>query len=100
MAIQSRMDDDWMIRQAPVSFVNQIEYLGPPPPAPHASLIPFTMCFDIASETERDTIVVVGLGMVALSFIEKIKEYDIDQIYQIKVFSDEPHGESPTKAVK
>ena len=55
------------------------------------------MCFDITGDTERDTIVVVGLGMVALSFIEKIKEYDTDQVYQIKVFSEEPHGESPPK---
>jgi len=55
------------------------------------------MCFDIAGDTERDTIVVVGLGMVALSFIDKIKEYDTDQAYQIKVFSEEPHGESPPK---
>jgi NAD(P)H-nitrite reductase large subunit len=55
------------------------------------------MCFDIAGDTNHETIVVVGLGMVALSFIEKIKEYDTDQVYQIKVFSEEPHGESPQK---
>lgn len=55
-----------------------------------------TMCLDIAThDTEPETILVVGLGMVALSFIEKIKEYDTNQVYQIKVFSEEPHGESP-----
>ena len=53
------------------------------------------MCLDIVSgDAERETILVVGLGMVALSFIEKIKEYDTDQVYQIKVFSEEPHGKS------
>ena len=53
------------------------------------------MCLDIATQdAEPETILVVGLGMVALSFIEKIKEYDTDQVYQIKVFSEEPHGES------
>lgn len=64
-------------------------------PPPHTILTRFTMCFDIAGDTDHETIVVVGLGMVALSFIEKIKEYDTDQVYQIKVFSEEPHGESP-----
>ncbi|KAM6500317.1 nitrite reductase H large subunit [Amanita muscaria] len=39
----------------------------------------------------RKTIVVVGLGMVALSFIEKIREYDLEQTYEVKVFSEEPH---------
>lgn len=38
------------------------------------------------------TIVVVGLGMVAVSFIEKIREYDIENMYEIKVFSEEPVG--------
>lgn len=41
------------------------------------------------------TIVVVGLGMVAVSFIEKIREYDIDNMYEIKVFSEEPVGKKP-----
>lgn len=38
------------------------------------------------------TIVVVGLGMVAVSFIEKVIEYDEEDMYQIKVFSEEPEG--------
>lgn len=42
--------------------------------------------------TPRRTIVVAGLGMVALSFIEKVREYDTAQAYDIKVFSEEPHG--------
>ena len=42
----------------------------------------------------RKTIVVVGLGMVALSFIEKVVEYDTEQVYEIKVFSEEPHGKN------
>lgn len=38
------------------------------------------------------TIVVAGLGMVALSFIEKVREYDLGNVYTITVFSEEPHG--------
>jgi len=38
------------------------------------------------------TIVVAGLGMVALSFIEKVREYDLGDAYTISVFSEEPHG--------
>lgn len=38
------------------------------------------------------TIVVVGLGMVAVSFMEKVIEYDEEDMYQIKVFSEEPEG--------
>jgi nitrite reductase (NAD(P)H) len=38
------------------------------------------------------TIVVAGLGMVALSFIEKVREYDEHEDYNIRVFSEEPHG--------
>ena len=45
------------------------------------------------ADTHPKTIVVVGLGMVALSFIEKVKEYDTDHVYKLKVFSEEPHGE-------
>ncbi|KAF8635412.1 hypothetical protein AX15_000406 [Amanita polypyramis BW_CC] len=43
------------------------------------------------ADADSKTIVVVGLGMVALSFIEKIKEYDTDHMYKLKVFSEEPH---------
>ncbi|KAI9496938.1 hypothetical protein BDB00DRAFT_970630 [Zychaea mexicana] len=36
-------------------------------------------------------IIVVGLGMVSVSFIEKVREYDNDaNMYQIRVFSEEP----------
>lgn len=37
-------------------------------------------------------IVVVGLGMVAVTFIEKILEYDERHMYEIRVFSEEPEG--------
>jgi len=43
-------------------------------------------------QTPRRTIVIAGLGMVALSFIEKVREYDTAHVYDIKVFSEEPHG--------
>ncbi|KAK9708258.1 hypothetical protein K7432_009744 [Basidiobolus ranarum] len=38
----------------------------------------------------QQTIVVVGLGMVAVSFIEKVLSYDTAHMYTIKVFGDEP----------
>lgn len=38
------------------------------------------------------TIIVVGLGMVAVSFMEKVIEYDEEDMYHIKVFSEEPEG--------
>jgi hypothetical protein len=36
------------------------------------------------------TIAVVGLGMTAVTFMEKIIEYDTDKHYRIIVFGDEP----------
>lgn len=42
------------------------------------------------------TIIVVGLGMVAVSFMEKVVEYDED-MYRIKVFSEEPEGKHDTR---
>lgn len=44
------------------------------------------------SSMERKTIVVVGLGMVGLSFIEKILEYDTDKYFDIVTFSEESIG--------
>ncbi|ORX96947.1 hypothetical protein K493DRAFT_370402 [Basidiobolus meristosporus CBS 931.73] len=38
----------------------------------------------------QQTIVVVGLGMVAVSFIEKVLSYDTKHMYNIKVFGEEP----------
>jgi NAD(P)H-nitrite reductase large subunit len=38
---------------------------------------------------KKMVIVVVGLGMVGLSFIEKILEYDTNCHYQIVTFSEE-----------
>ncbi|KAI8577557.1 hypothetical protein K450DRAFT_177615 [Umbelopsis ramanniana AG] len=38
---------------------------------------------------ERKIVVVVGLGMVGLSFIEKILEYDTDKLFDIITFSEE-----------
>ena len=37
-------------------------------------------------------LIVVGLGMVACSFIEKLLDYDQNKNYQIRVFSEEPEG--------
>jgi hypothetical protein len=46
------------------------------------------------SSMERKTIIVVGLGMVGLSFIEKILEYDTDKHYDIVTFSEESLGKA------
>ena len=46
------------------------------------------------SSMERKTIVVVGLGMVGLSFIEKILEYDTDKHFDIVTFSEESLGKA------
>ncbi|KAG2182786.1 hypothetical protein INT44_005766, partial [Umbelopsis vinacea] len=43
----------------------------------------------LAPSMDRKIIVVVGLGMVALSFIEKILEYDTDKLFDIVTFSEE-----------
>lgn len=53
----------------------------PPPPPPRAP---------------PKTIIVVGLGMVAVSFMEKVIEYAEDDMYRIKVFSEEPEGKHDT----
>ncbi|KAI9474232.1 MAG: hypothetical protein EXX96DRAFT_509364 [Benjaminiella poitrasii] len=53
------------------------------PPNVSASDIP-------ALNRNQKTIVVVGLGMAAVAFVEKILEYDTDKKYCIKVFGDEP----------
>ncbi|KAI8079951.1 uncharacterized protein BX664DRAFT_362080 [Halteromyces radiatus] len=42
------------------------------------------------SEPITETIVIVGFGMTAVSFIEKILEYDNQSRYRIRVFSEEP----------
>ncbi|RUP43599.1 hypothetical protein BC936DRAFT_136960 [Jimgerdemannia flammicorona] len=47
--------------------------------------------FDDPALSAQRTIAVVGLGMVGLSFIEKILEYDTDKAYRIEVFCEEPH---------
>lgn len=54
------------------------------PPNVNSSNIPFT------SEAGQKTIVVVGLGMAAVTFMEKIIMYDTKKQYIIKVFGDEP----------
>lgn len=41
---------------------------------------------------ETRHIVVIGLGMVAVSFIEKVLSYDTDRTYHISVFSEENQG--------
>ena len=99
IASKLKVRADWTIRigrtsRVPDRHANQIER-GPVLRTAPYSLSRSTMCLDIAThDAEPETILVVGLGMVALSFIEKIKEYDTNQVYEIKVFSEEPHGES------
>jgi hypothetical protein len=47
-----------------------------------------------ASQThiETSSIVIIGLGMVGLSFIEKILEYDTSKKYTITAICEEPLG--------
>lgn len=57
-------------------------------------LLPFLPALFPSAMGERvayKTIVVAGLGMVALSFIEKVREYDAGEVYNIMVFSEENH---------
>lgn len=42
-----------------------------------------------APSGEKSVVVVIGLGMVGLSFIEKLLEYDTSSQYQIITFSEE-----------
>ncbi|KAJ3267960.1 hypothetical protein HK104_005541, partial [Borealophlyctis nickersoniae] len=42
-------------------------------------------------EGEKLTVVVVGLGMVGLRFIEKLIEYDTEKKYRVVVFGEEKH---------
>lgn len=65
-----------------------------PDMAPDIALLTESLGLSVAEErSSSNVIVIAGLGMVALSFIEKMKEYDTDNLYKIKVFSEEPHGE-------
>ncbi|KAI7900652.1 uncharacterized protein BX663DRAFT_458372 [Cokeromyces recurvatus] len=45
---------------------------------------------DLPTNTSQKTIVVVGLGMAAVAFMEKMIAYDTEKKYCIKVFGDEP----------
>lgn len=49
-------------------------------------------------ETESSSIVIIGLGMVALSFIEKILEYDTAKKYTITAICQEPLGKQDISA--
>lgn len=40
--------------------------------------------------TAQKTIVIVGLGMAAVAFMEKMLAYDTEKEFCIKVFGDEP----------
>lgn len=44
------------------------------------------------SSKMKKTIVVVGNGMVGLSFVQKLLELDSDKIYQIEIFCEESTG--------
>jgi NAD(P)H-nitrite reductase large subunit len=48
----------------------------------------------LSPSMERKIIVVVGLGMVGLSFIEKILEYDTEKHFDIVTFSEENLGKA------
>lgn len=41
---------------------------------------------------DKRTVVVCGLGMVALSFIEKLLKYDTKHQFRVEVFCEEAHG--------
>ncbi|KAG2216133.1 hypothetical protein INT45_005645 [Circinella minor] len=45
---------------------------------------------EVSDTLLQKQIIVVGLGMVACSFIEKLLDYDETKQYQIRVFSEEP----------
>ncbi|RCI06782.1 hypothetical protein CU098_013212 [Rhizopus stolonifer] len=45
---------------------------------------------ELPLETDQKTIVVVGLGMAAVAFMERMVDYDTEKQYKIKVFGDEP----------
>lgn len=42
------------------------------------------------SSSTQKTIVIVGLGMAAVAFMEKMIAYDTEKEFCIKVFGDEP----------
>lgn len=46
----------------------------------------------IQLDNSKKTIVVVGLGMVGLSFIEKLVQYEGNKQYNIVTFCEEPIG--------
>lgn len=41
---------------------------------------------------EKRTVVVCGLGMVGLYFIEKLLKNDKDKQFRVEVFCEEPYG--------
>jgi NAD(P)H-nitrite reductase large subunit len=41
---------------------------------------------------DKRTVVVCGLGMVALSFIEKLLKYDTKHQFRVEVFCEEAYG--------
>ena len=45
-----------------------------------------------ASVDDKHTVVVCGLGMVGLSFIEKLLKYDRNNRFRVEVFCEESHG--------
>jgi len=47
-------------------------------------------------ESPSARIVIIGLGMVGLSFIEKILEYDTAKKYTITAICEEPFGKQPS----
>jgi len=48
---------------------------------------------DVAEQTDgKRTVVVCGLGMVGLYFIEKLLKYDTKDQFKIEVFCEEPQG--------